>query len=140
MLIVEPDGRVRQAAGLDAPASVAGTPLADAVRDGSVAFVGPYRTAEGGWRVVIIDAADDMNRNAANAVLKVLEEPPRNALMLLLSHSPGRLLPTIRSRCRRLALKPLPEQSVVQLLASNRPDLGAEDVTALARLGEGSIG
>lgn len=96
--------------------------------------------AEGGWRVVIIDAADDMNRNAANAVLKVLEEPPRNALMLLLSHSPGRLLPTIRSRCRRLALKPLPEQSVVQLLASNRPDLGAEDVTALARLGEGSIG
>lgn len=96
--------------------------------------------AEGGWRVVIIDAADDMNRNAANAVLKVLEEPPRNALMLLLSHSPGRLLPTIRSRCRRLALKPLDEASVARLLASHRPDLGAEDVTALARLGEGSIG
>ena len=96
--------------------------------------------AEGGWRVVIIDAADDMNRNAANAVLKVLEEPPRNALMLLVSHSPGRLLPTIRSRCRRLALKPLPEPSVVQLLASHRPDLGPEDVAALARLGEGSIG
>ncbi|MGE5515796.1 MAG: DNA polymerase III subunit delta' [Bacteroidota bacterium] len=96
--------------------------------------------AEGGWRVVIIDAADDMNRNAANAVLKVLEEPPRNALMLLLSHSPGRLLPTIRSRCRRLALKPLPEETVARLLASNRPDLGGEDITALARLGEGSIG
>jgi DNA polymerase-3 subunit delta' len=96
--------------------------------------------AEGGWRVVIIDAADDMNRNAANAVLKVLEEPPRNALMLLLSHSPGRLLPTIRSRCRRLALKPLPEEVVARLLASSRPDLGPEDITALARLGEGSVG
>jgi DNA polymerase-3 subunit delta' len=96
--------------------------------------------AEGGWRVVIIDAADDMNRNAANAVLKVLEEPPRNALMLLLSHSPGRLLPTIRSRCRRLALKPLPEATVARLLADYRPDLGAEDITALARLGEGSVG
>lgn len=96
--------------------------------------------AEGGWRVVIIDAADDMNRNAANAVLKVLEEPPRNALMLLLSHSPGRLLPTIRSRCRRLALKPLPEETVARLLAGYRPDLTGEDITALARLGEGSIG
>lgn len=96
--------------------------------------------AEGGWRVVIIDAADDMNRNAANAVLKVLEEPPRNALMLLLSHSPGRLLPTIRSRCRRLALQPLPEETVARLLATYRPDLGPDDITALARLGEGSIG
>lgn len=96
--------------------------------------------AEGGWRVVIIDAADEMNRNAANAVLKVLEEPPRNALMLLVSHSPGRLLPTIRSRCRRLACKPLPEADVASLLARWRPDLGAEDVVALSRLGEGSIG
>ncbi len=96
--------------------------------------------AEGGWRVVIIDAADEMNRNAANAVLKVLEEPPRNALMLLISHSPGRLLPTIRSRCRRLTLNPLPEATVAQLLADGRPDLPGDDVTALARLGEGSIG
>lgn len=96
--------------------------------------------AEGGWRVVIIDAADEMNRNAANAVLKVLEEPPRNALMLLVSHSPGRLLPTIRSRCRRLALHPLPDPTVADLLARYRPDLPTADVTALARLGEGSIG
>jgi DNA polymerase III, gamma/tau subunits len=96
--------------------------------------------AEGGWRVVVIDSADEMNRNAANAVLKVLEEPPRNALMLLVSHSPGRLLPTIRSRCRRLALHPLPEPIVADLLAGYRPDLGADDIAALARLGEGSIG
>ena len=96
--------------------------------------------AEGGWRVVIIDAADDMNRNSANAVLKVLEEPPRNALMLLTSHSPGRLLPTIRSRCRRLTLQPLAEQNVVGLLTRFRPELDGADITALSRLGEGSIG
>src|SRR5205814_6509761 len=54
--------------------------------------------AEGGWRVVIVDGADEMNRNAANALLKILEEPPQRALLLLVAHSPGRLLPTIRSR------------------------------------------
>ncbi len=97
--------------------------------------------AEGGWRVVIIDAADDMNRNAANAVLKVLEEPPRNALMLLLSHSPGRLLPTIRSRCRRLSLNPLPQPLVADLLGRARPDLVTSgDAQSLSHLGEGSIG
>src|SRR5207237_4722457 len=52
--------------------------------------------AEGGWRVVIVDGADEMNRNAANALLKILEEPPRQTLLLLVTHSPGRLLPTIR--------------------------------------------
>jgi DNA polymerase-3 subunit delta' len=96
--------------------------------------------AEGGWRVVIIDAACEMNRNAANAVLKVLEEPPRNALMLLASHSPGRLLPTIRSRCRRLALQPLETSVVRDLLGRHRPDLDPDDADALAKLGEGSIG
>lgn len=96
--------------------------------------------AEGGWRVVIIDSADEMNRNAANAVLKVLEEPPRNALMLLVSHSPGRLLPTIRSRCRRLMLQPLAEEVVADLLTRQRPELASAEVDALAKLGEGSIG
>lgn len=96
--------------------------------------------AEGGWRVVIIDAADEMNRNAANAVLKVLEEPPAHALLLLIAHSPGRLLPTIRSRCRRLTLRPLPEGAMAELLRRYRPDLGDGDVAVLARLGEGSIG
>ncbi len=60
--------------------------------------------AEGGWRVVVIDGAEHMNRNAANAVLKMLEEPPPRAVLLLTCAAPGRLLPTIRSRCRRLAL------------------------------------
>src|SRR4029077_17008291 len=63
--------------------------------------------AMGDWRVAIIDSADEMNRNAANAVLKILEEPPPNAVLLIVAHAPGRLLPTIRSRCRRLALHPL---------------------------------
>jgi len=96
--------------------------------------------AEGGWRVVVVDSADDMNRNAANALLKVLEEPPARALLLLVSHAPGRLLPTIRSRCRRLDLKALPEATVASLLRRHRPDLNQTDAALLARLAGGSIG
>ena len=96
--------------------------------------------AEGGWRVVIIDSADEMNRSAANALLKVLEEPPRNALLLLVSHSPGRLLPTIRSRCRKLSLVPLAEHTVATLLRERVPDVDEADSLALAKLSEGSIG
>ena len=65
----------------------------------------------GGWRVAIVDTADEMNDNAANALLKLLEEPPGRAMLLLLSNTPGRLLPTIRSRCQRLELRPLDEQA-----------------------------
>ncbi|BBK31965.1 DNA polymerase III delta prime subunit [Stella humosa] len=96
--------------------------------------------AGGGWRVAIVDAADDLNRNAANALLKVLEEPPRNALLLLTSHSPGRLLPTIRSRCRRLALEPLPPAAVEEGLRAIRPGIADDAVPALVQLAEGSIG
>ncbi len=63
--------------------------------------------AEGGWRVVVLDGAEDLNRNAANALLKMLEEPPPRAILLLVCSAAGRLLPTIRSRCRRLDLAPL---------------------------------
>lgn len=96
--------------------------------------------AEGGWRVVVVDSADDMNRHAANAVLKVLEEPPRRAVILLVSHSPGRLLPTIRSRCRGLTLKALDDTTVANLIERYRPDISAEDRSDLAALAEGSIG
>lgn len=96
--------------------------------------------AEGGWRVVVIDNADEMNRNAANAVLKIVEEPPAQAIVLMVSHAPGRLLPTIRSRCRRLALKPLEESTIIRILGEQRPELPAEDAQALARLAEGSAG
>ena len=96
--------------------------------------------AEGGWRVVVLDAADEMNRNAENAVLKVLEEPPQRALIFLVSHNPGRLLPTIRSRCRRLDLSPLPAQTVQTLLTRYRPDLNSKDTGPLSVLADGSIG
>jgi DNA polymerase III subunit delta' len=96
--------------------------------------------AEGGWRVVIVDGADEMNRNAANALLKILEEPPRRTLLLLVAHSPGRLLPTIRSRCRRLALAPLPPDIVGELLARYRPDLPEAEAAAVTALAAGSIG
>jgi DNA polymerase-3 subunit delta' len=97
-------------------------------------------SAEGGWRVVVVDPADDLNPNAANALLKSLEEPPAAALLLLVSHAPGRLLATIRSRCCHLALGPLPEERVAQLLARHAPALEETDRAALARLAEGSIG
>ncbi|MCP5373554.1 MAG: DNA polymerase III subunit delta' [Hyphomicrobiales bacterium] len=96
--------------------------------------------AEGGWRVVVIDAADEMNRNAANAVLKVLEEPPRRAVLLLVCHNPGRLLPTIRSRCSRLALRPLDDAAMDGLLRAHAPDLDPAQRAVLMRLCEGSIG
>jgi DNA polymerase-3 subunit delta' len=96
--------------------------------------------AMGKWRVAIIDAADEMNRNAANAVLKILEEPPPNAVLLMVAHAPGRLLPTIRSRCRRLAVQALPDETVVRLLGDYAPDTSTEERLALSGLAEGSIG
>ncbi len=94
----------------------------------------------GGWRVAIVDSADEMNDNAANALLKILEEPPARGLLLLVSHAPGRLLPTIRSRTRRLDLKPLPASILTEALTHLLPDLNADDRAALALLAEGSLG
>lgn len=96
--------------------------------------------AMGQWRVAIVDSADEMNRNSANAVLKVLEEPPPNAVLLIVTHAPGRLLPTIRSRCRRLALQPLSQDILGRLLAEHAPSLKEEERAALALLSDGSIG
>ncbi|MBF0093024.1 MAG: DNA polymerase III subunit delta' [Alphaproteobacteria bacterium] len=99
-----------------------------------------HTPAEGGWRVVVVDSADEMNRNAANALLKMLEEPPRRALLLLVAHNPAALLPTIRSRCRALPLRPLADRQVRDLLGRYRPDLAPEAVATLIGLAEGSIG
>src|SRR5947209_5696866 len=96
--------------------------------------------AEGGWRVVVVDGADEMNRNAANSLLKILEEPPKRTVLLLVAHSPGRLLPTIRSRCRRFPLQPLPAAIVRDLLTRYRPDLPDAQAEALTALSAGSIG
>ena len=99
------------------------------------------RTAsDGGWRLLIVDSADEMNRSAANALLKLLEEPPPQALLLLISHAPGRLLPTIRSRCCNLPLAPLPDRLVIALMAEQLPDLTDEECRSLAVLAEGSVG
>ncbi len=97
-------------------------------------------SSEGGWRVVIVDSIDNLNRNAANALLKVLEEPPEQALLMLVSHAPGGLLATVRSRCCHLPVAPLQEATVARLMERFAPDLSPEDRAALVRLGEGSIG
>lgn len=94
----------------------------------------------GGWRVAIVDTVDDMNENAANALLKVAEEPPKNAVLLLVSNRPGRLLPTIRSRCQRQDLRPLDNAVMDVLLRQYLPDSDAGERTSLARLADGSIG
>jgi DNA polymerase III subunit delta' len=95
--------------------------------------------AEEGWRIVIVDGAEEMNRNAANALLKILEEPPDRGLLLLVSHNPGRLLPTIRSRCR-LVLVPLPTPLAAELLRRYRPQLDEAEAVALSVLSGGSVG
>ena len=94
----------------------------------------------GGWRVAIVDTADDMNANAANAILKLLEEPPGRAMLILLANRPGQLLPTIRSRCQRLDLRPLDQMSVAEALKRFLPDANAEERASLARLSGGTIG
>ncbi len=94
---------------------------------------------DGGRRVVIIDAADDMNVNAANALLKMLEEPPARTTLLLVCHQPSRLLPTIRSRCRTLRLTPLSSQDMAAAMAQAGVDPGPSGA-ALAELSAGSVG
>ncbi|MDR3497329.1 MAG: DNA polymerase III subunit delta' [Ancalomicrobiaceae bacterium] len=106
----------------------------------TVGFFGST-AGEGGWRIAIVDPADDMNGNAANALLKILEEPPARSLFLIVAHQPGRLLPTIRSRCRTLSLDPLDPDDISRALA----DFGVAAqhppgaVAAAAALSEGSI-
>jgi DNA polymerase III subunit delta' len=96
--------------------------------------------AEGGWRVVVVDGAEDMNQASANALLKILEEPPPRAILLLVCASPGRLLPTIRSRCRRLRLTPLADEPMGVLLGQFLPGLDADERGRLITLAEGSPG
>jgi DNA polymerase-3 subunit delta' len=92
------------------------------------------------WRAVVIDAVDDLERGAANALLKNLEEPPPFTLFLLVSHSPERLLPTIRSRCRLLRFAPLGGDAMTSALRSSLPDADEEEIAALAQIGAGSPG
>jgi len=119
-----------------------GDRLAAEIRVSEVRKLGNFfalSAADGGRRVVIVDAADDLNTQAANAILKMLEEPPARTVMLLVSHQPSGLLPTIRSRCRTLRLAPLGPQEIAQAL--EQAGIAPEgDPVALAELSGGSVG
>ena len=89
--------------------------------------------ADGGWRIAIVDAADEMNTSAENALLKILEEPPAKTVILLISHQPARLLPTIRSRCRELRCEPLSPDALGRVMDQARfPDSNTEALNALS--------
>jgi len=105
----------------------------------TVSFFGAT-AGEGGWRIAIVDAVDELNRFGANALLKILEEPPQRALLLLVSHSMARVPPTLRSRCRIVTLRPLPESDVAAALAAavGRPASDPQ-IGAAAAAAEGSV-
>jgi DNA polymerase-3 subunit delta' len=92
------------------------------------------------WRAVVIDAADDLEPSAANALLKMLEEPPARCVFFLVAHSPGRLLPTIRSRCRRLDFQPLQDDAMTSLLAANMPEVAETARPRIVAAAGGSAG
>ena len=105
----------------------------------TISFFGSTAAVDG-WRVCIVDTVDELNSNAANALLKILEEPPQRSLFLLVSHSPARALPTILSRCRKLPLRPLATDDVVRA-ASQAGNIAIDDpaLTEAAEAAEGSV-
>ncbi|MEN3971492.1 DNA polymerase III subunit delta' [Sphingomicrobium sp. XHP0235] len=94
----------------------------------------------GDWRTVVVDSADDLEAGAANALLKMLEEPPPQTLFFLVAHAPGRLLPTIRSRCRRLDFAPLSDDAMTSVLERERPKDKPAERARLVGLAQGSAG
>jgi DNA polymerase-3 subunit delta' len=112
----------------------------DAVRLGLQVF--QLSAAFGGWRVAIVDSAEDLNRNSANALLKMVEEPPQRSLILIVSHRPGQVLATIRSRCRRLRLDPLTQDEIVEAVVSLGPpwsEVARDRIAAAAPRANGSV-
>jgi DNA polymerase-3 subunit delta' len=112
----------------------------EAVRQGLQVF--QLSAAFGGWRIALVDSAEDLNRNSANALLKMVEEPPQRSLILIISHRPSQVLPTIRSRCRRLRLDPLGEEEIVRAvtgLGSPWSEADGDAVRAAARRANGSV-
>ena len=95
---------------------------------------------DGGRRIVIVDSADDMNRNASNALLKILEEPPQNAYLFLISHNPAKLLPTIRSRCCEIQLEVLDQSDLTNALRTLEIIFEDSDMPAILELAGGSVG
>ena len=105
----------------------------------TVSFFGST-AGEGGWRVAIVDSVDELNAEGANSLLKVLEEPPPRTLLLLISHAAGRVLPTIRSRCRTLMLRPLSIKEVeLAAAAALERESGDAELQEAAAGAEGSV-
>jgi DNA polymerase-3 subunit delta' len=92
------------------------------------------------WRVAVIDTVDELEPSGANALLKILEEPPANMIFFLVSHAPGRLLPTIRSRCRRLEFQPLGDDAMASILEAQAPDVSAAERQKIIAMSFGSAG
>jgi DNA polymerase-3 subunit delta' len=112
----------------------------EAVRRGLQVF--QLAAAFGGWRVAIVDSAEDLNRNSANALLKTIEEPPQRSLILIVSHRPGQVMATIRSRCRRLRLDPLMNDEVVEAIMGIGPpwsEIDRDTAVAAAKRSNGSV-
>lgn len=112
----------------------------EAVRLGLQVF--HLSAAFGGWRIAIVDSAEDLNRNSANALLKMVEEPPQRSLILIVSHRPGQVLATIRSRCRRLRLEPLTENEIAEAAVSLGPpwsEAPRDKIAAAAKRSGGSV-
>ncbi len=112
----------------------------EAVRRGLQVF--QLAAAFGGWRVAIVDSAEDLNRNSANALLKTVEEPPQRSLILIVSHRPGQVMATIRSRCRRLRLDPLSNDEVVEAIIGLGPpwnEIDRDTAAAAAKRSNGSV-
>ena len=110
---------------------------------GDIRQVGRFFTkspALGAYRICIIDAVDNMNINAANGLLKILEEPPKHAMLFLVSHRSGSVLATLRSRCQRLKLSPLPDETLRGALAQLMPKLTQEEIRLAVHLSAGSLG
>jgi DNA polymerase-3 subunit delta' len=112
--------------------------IVDQTRE-TVSFFGSTAAVEG-WRVCIVDTVDELNPQAANALLKILEEPPRRSLFFLVSHAPARLLPTILSRCRKLPMRQISSGDVVQAIAhATETDVDDPALIAAADAAEGSV-
>lgn len=125
-------------AGSDDSSSVSGDILVDDARK-----IGNFlhlTSSETPYRIVIVDSIDDMNSNAANSILKLLEEPPLNAMFILISHSPGRLLPTIRSRCRHVKMREMAANDALKVLQNISPDISDDTGISLIELASGSAG
>jgi DNA polymerase-3 subunit delta' len=130
---------LRRAPATDKKAASATIPV-DAVRRALSVF--GSTSADGGYRICIVDSAEDLTISSANALLKVIEEPPPRSVFLIVSHAPQRLLPTIRSRCRRLLLRPLDTgatRAVIASLGSPWSDASGDLLDRAIELGEGSV-